>query len=143
MRDDIHRPGNLPHIKYIGCPSTSCMKEPNVMHKHILLNANVPIMERIHWHKVRWVGTELGVVCILECMSSSVKMRGSHSTLIGINNPHFRISVRATLSLCEFASEAMSTLGCRRLTYPRVSSGLPFLPNKPRALVAKRRGGRT
>ena len=49
--------------------------------------------------------------------------------------------VRATLSLCEFASEAMSTLGCRRLTYPRVSSGLPFLPNKPRALVAKRRGG--
>ena len=38
--------------------------------------------------------------------------------------------VRATLSLCKFASEAMSTLGCRRLTYPRVSSGLPFLPNK-------------
>ena len=51
--------------------------------------------------------------------------------------------VRATLSLCEFASEAVSTLGCRRLTYPRVSSGLPFLPNKLRALVAKRRGGRT
>ena len=40
--------------------------------------------------------------------------------------------VRATLSLCEFASEAMSTLGCRCLTYPQVSSGLPFLPNKPR-----------
>ena len=27
-------------------------------------------------------------------------------------------NVRATLSLCEFASEAVSTLGCRRLTYP-------------------------
>ena len=41
------------------------------------------------------------------------------------------VPVRAALSLCEFASEAMSTLGCRCLTYPRVLSGLPFLPNKP------------
>ena len=45
--------------------------------------------------------------------------------------------------LCKYASEAMSTLGCRCLTYPRDSSGLPFLPNKPQALVAKRRGGQT
>ena len=43
-------------------------------------------------------------------------------------------------SLCEYASEAMSTLGCRCLTYPWGLSGLPFLPNKLRALVAKWRG---
>ena len=69
-------------------------------------------------------------------------IRGSH-LIGGFNLGHRSHFVRATLSLCEFTSEAMSTLGCRRPTYPRVSSGLPFLPNKPQALVAKRRGGRT
>ena len=68
------------------------MKDSEVVHDDISPGTKFPVVKGVNHHEAGWVGTQFGVICTLKCVSQDKKTGGKRITLIGSNDPFFRIS---------------------------------------------------